>query len=259
MKKKRPPVAVRLRPHRNPATELAPLFGFDPAVLKGGPRKADSFVLLLAVVYNDLRELQWVAEHLTITKPVEVVVSRGMGDWQGATVWTKRYAAAVLNELMVAVKHAHKAGILGQSMFIRTAQALDDQERVAWNNIVDVAMGRPGTASALRAFFDRVRNRAAFHFDRGQLWEGYQAHFHRRKKDAFNEQAYMSVGRTLGATRFYFADAAAQLALELYDTKGELWPLVNQVTRSVNVALRAVVDTHVRFRMNDARQESGAR
>ncbi len=198
----------------------------------------------------------WTVERVSRTTPKQRRATTEVGDWQGTAVWTKRYAAAILNELIVAVKAANKSGILKQSEFVRTINRLDDNERTEWINIVDTALERHRTASELRDFLDRVRNRAAFHFDRGRLWEGYVAHFQDGEKNEFNDRAYMSVGNTASATRFYFADAAAQMALERYDSGGELFPMVNTVLRSVNVGLSAVIDTHIGLRIYDAQKQN---
>jgi hypothetical protein len=267
-RKRRPKPAARLplRGVPKPATSLAPMQDFDPALLGGGPRSVDSFIVLLAVVYNDLRELMWTVDRLEKATPAVISVSVETGDWQGTQVWSKRYITGVLNELLVAVELAHKAKILDSPDFVRVLKGLTADERQAWDNIADAALQRKGRASQLRQFFGLVRNRAAFHYDRGRLWSGYEQHFRGLSPSEYNRRAYFSVGETLGATRFYFADAAAQQALEMFDADQDLWPMANVVVKSVNVALRGVVAEHLRRRiasaksstLNDTNEKGGA-
>jgi hypothetical protein len=243
-----------LRGTPKPHTTLGKLQDFAPSILTGGPRSADSFVLLLALVYNDLRELLWIVDRVNAGEPSKIDISTETGDWQGAIVWTKRVVTSSLNELLVAVKHATK--IIESMDFERTIVGLSAAEQQAWRDIVDVALERRARASEIRTFFDRVRNRAGFHYDRAQLWNGYTRHFHELPPNQFNTRGYLSIGPTIAATRFYFADAAAQQALDLFDPKGDLWPMVNAVIRRVNLALRAIVAEHLR-RRHEAAEQAG--
>lgn len=79
------------------------------------------------------------------------------------------------------------------------------------------------------------------------MLRAYDAYFVERPKDAFNEAAYASLGRTLEATRFYFADAAAAQYYDSGDNR-ELFKEVAELRPLVNGALRTVVHAYLESR-----------
>ena len=74
-----------------------------------------------------------------------------------------------------------------------------------------------GSSSTVLAM---VRSNAAFHYYQPKmLAEAYRAFFFTDPTSANNEAAYVSVGNDMDATRFYYADAAAQRCMQLAGEK----------------------------------------
>ena len=165
------------------------------------------------------------------------------GQWQGMRIHSTRHVIAILHELLEAIASAANAKLLAEPVFAATIRRSDPSTQRAWNDLVAVATGQGGS-SAFREYLGRVRNRAAFHYDRARLWEGYEYHFAKRPSDDFNSRAYMSLGKTMKRSRFYFADAAASCAYVLFDPSGQKIDEANDHVVAMNRALRNIVEAY---------------
>ena len=76
--------------------------------------------------------------------------------------------------------------------------------------------------------------------------KGYEGFFDQKKVTERNRVAMSSIGTTLEATRFYFADAAVQQAYTKdVDPGGDLFHLSNRFLKTVlHVALRGFVEAY---------------
>ena len=156
-------------------------------------------------------------------------------------IWRMRRATSAMRRLTAS------AGLLNDPIFNAAVAHTNSATRDAWAAVVAAATNQPGS-TPLRKYLERSRNRATFHYDRTRLWEGYEHHFSREPASQFNERAYMSLGRTMAATRFYFADAAVTFAYSLSDRSGGMMSEVNQIVKAVNRALRNIVEAYIRER-----------
>jgi hypothetical protein len=119
--------------------------------------------------------------------------------------------------------------------------------QAAWSGLRGLAT--PGEVEPeLREYLDRFRNQAAFHYDRSQLSNGYAHHFRESVRNVFNERAFMSLGRNMEGTRFYFADTTAGSAYQLFDLSGDKMVRVNARVSSMNLAIRNIIETYVKQR-----------
>src|SRR5215203_1273523 len=134
-----------------------------------------------------------------------------------------RHLLAMLHEVLQAIVEADRAGLLTSSEF---RQALEQTpravRRMGWPSLLSAALGDAAdlgdTSSGLQPFLVQARNNLASHYDQSlKLMDGYENHFRDLSKGATTAYAYVSFGATVEATRFYFADAAAQRALLLLD------------------------------------------
>ena len=74
-----------------------------------------------------------------------------------------------------------------------------------------------------------VRNKISFHYDPKAISKGYDF-FYKNIKKMVN--AYISRGRNMSESRFYFADAAAESYMQfLYDTN-DMQPFLNQLVKT---------------------------
>jgi hypothetical protein len=238
-----------------PDFDLAPLQYFDPATLLGGKDSADAFAIVLAIAYNDLKDEMWFLQQLETGKPDTDRLTATLGQWQGMRVHINRNVLGIVHELIVAIESAQTAGILEDKIFAGAVRVTSDDAQQAWADLVAVAT-RDDRPSELREYLGRVRNRVAFHYDRTRLWEGYRSHFVARPKDASNESAFVSLGDQMESTRFYYADAAAQQAYEMFDAKNTLMTEANRHIKAMNITLREIVVAYVELRGRNARVSS---
>jgi len=159
-------------------------------------------------------------------------------------VFTTRYAIGILNEVVEAIRSADEAGFLGDPKLLAVVQNVDGLTQAAWADLVAMARKDPAL-SATATFLDRVRNRAAFHYDRTRLFQGYQYHFVTLAPRPENEFAYVSIGDTMEQTRFYFADAAAQHAYGLWDPNGDLMVQANLHLKGMSLAIWDLLRTYL--------------
>ena len=89
--------------------------------------------------------------------------------------------------------------------------------------------------------------------------KGYEGFFDQKKVTERNRVAMSSIGTTLEATRFYFADAAVQQAYTKdVDPGGDLFHLSNRFLKTVlHVALRGFVEAYLVIRANQLQEEGG--
>lgn len=217
-------------PHFN----LAPPVAFDPAVFYGGS-EADGFVLSLALVYNDLKQIEWTQQ--IVLGAAEAEVAAGPGQVYGMGIWASRFTFALLHELFGAIKLADSHGVLQCEEFRKCIEPQEIASR--WSMLMRFAKGEDLDAaeSAALVSYAEMRNRGTYHYgDRGRLLEGYWRFFHDLPKTEFNRRAYLSAGGSPEQTRFYFADAAVaslydvgdESATTLRDKTGELRLLVSE-------------------------------
>lgn len=232
---------------------LAPLTEFDPNVLKSGNRDVDGFVLSLALAYNDLKSIGWTHYQVDRHRPSQMRADPVAGQISGMTVWVMRMSMAIFHELLKLVRKADQEGWLKSPEFQAALDLLDPDARGLWDAFVGVAVDKDGDsvvgdAAKLRKYLMLVRNNVSYHYDQPTaLQKAYDAYFFERPRDEFNEAAYASLGKTLEATRFYFADAAAS---QYYDSadKRESFQIVDPLRPLVNGALRTVVRAYLESR-----------
>jgi hypothetical protein len=227
--------------------DLAPLRSFPTEVLLGGRNSADAFVLVLATAFNDLKGLMWWIQQLQNCRPEAFQVDPYTGQWQGMHVQCKRYIAAILYELLVAIDAANEAHLLDDLTFKDCIERSGPDAKRPWADLVAVAIAGKDD-SALRKVLHTARNRAAFHYDRTRLWGAYEAYFVKSQRTPYNEAPLVSLGDKMERTRFYVADAAADHASGFYDEDPLRFDEVNQHVKGMNQALRMIVEQYLLLR-----------
>lgn len=227
-----------------PHFDLAPLDDFDPEALMGGRNSADAFVILLATAFNDMKDHLWLSWLISEHPPADTEHPNPyLGQYNGLRVHVLRNMFATAHELLEAIKSAASAPLWQDSTFNEAVQSLTGEFADGWSDLVQAAAGSPGT-SAMRAFLDKVRNRAAFHYDRTLLWDGYNTFF-KSSHVSLNDNAYVSLGDSGEATRFYFADAAVQVGYVSFDKTGTDVIEANKQILAMNVALRGLIQAYL--------------
>lgn len=191
------------------AQNLGALESFDPKVLRPtdkDERKLCSFILSLALVYNDLKDCRLAFSALAPYLPTVATISAAAGQGFGLQNHLSRHFYAVLYELIRLLKENSK--LQDTAAFRKIISSLSKGDRAVWEELSELANGGPKTSGLLKALV-RVRdNTAAHYYGLDGLAEGYDYFFAGGGPAA--ESAYISRGPTSSTARFYFADAAVQ-------------------------------------------------
>jgi hypothetical protein len=197
-------------PDKNPQSvyTLAPLEYFDPRVFISSDKdeqKVCNFVLALALIYNDYHDLLW-ASGLHLENPPVAKLSGERGHYMGLHFHILRLIYANFRETMYLIS-GHQ-DVLSNSMFQRVVQSLNKEEKKYWTALVDVSLGRNTETTDFNKFLGLIRNKLTFHYSAIEpLMSGFRQYFLDDKNQKVND-AFISRGKSMSTTRFYFADAA---------------------------------------------------
>lgn len=197
-----------------PAFQLEAPFKLDPldVVSREGNSDEEGFFLALALVFNDLKGLAVFAAILNRSDHDRAEVSGRAGQWSGMVVQIDRLASGILWELFQLVgKHQH---VVESSLFRELLSEMPKECRDAWKLIQELSTGNVRSRDPMALALCRIRNAGAMHYwDPKALTEGFRRAFFEEPINARNEMALFSLGHDLEATRFYYADAAAEAML----------------------------------------------
>jgi hypothetical protein len=232
---------------------LAGLVGFDPAILFNEKElySADELLIALALAYNDCKDLLHNWEVLQEFKPKHpgTNISPQYGQFCGMMAHCFRQQVGLLNELLDLLRR--RKNVLAKPIFVETASRLKGKAHDGWLNLTAISGATekydPSLASVRKLIY-HIRNKGAFHYDTDVLKSGFDAHF--SKGGPESQRAYISYGKNLEESRFYFADAAI---IAYHDKKmGKVAPnfqnLLANYLRDLHPALRGVIGEYLRIR-----------
>ena len=186
--------------------DLAPLESFDPNAFKGDAKVSQdvcNFVLTLALIFNDLKDLIFAQVTLQGQKPIGTFkVNRSWGDYNGIDLHIWKLMVGLFHEIIDFVKRSEK--VLADPFFLSVLNRLRKTERDIWLSLVDAS--RAKTVPAENHFALLIRNKVVFHYDPKEIYWGYSTFFASGSPGA--ERALVSRGNDMASTRLFFADAA---------------------------------------------------
>ncbi|MHB1313620.1 MAG: hypothetical protein ACYC3L_16500 [Gemmatimonadaceae bacterium] len=200
------------------------------------------------MVFNDLKGLLLFHEELKDLKPTTPEVSARAGQWIGLEMQLHRYILALIHELLRLLRE-YECDAKGPQIgtWLRKGPK---SVRKQWSGLLGVALG--GRGSGDQQFLKtlvQIRNNAVSHYYQPKLLvRGFRAHFYDTPRAAANEHAYVSLGKNMEHTRFYFADAAIERTLgALISAVGEkeFAKRVVSLGADINHALEFVLARHV--------------
>jgi hypothetical protein len=230
--------------------DLSPLERVDPAAFQSADvheQEVCNFVLALAVVYNDFKDLLWAANNWKKCAPqnAQTLTPQG-GQWAGMNFHVTKLIHALIYELCELIR----AGELCRNhlAFKKTLDSVNAKNRTHWENLIDFANGNPGNDD-LMMLLVRLRNNLAFHYDSKVIARGYMTFFAERTLSG-RDAAYVSRGNSLKDSRFYFADAAIQGAYKNLESQGDanIPDRIEGIAQSLNRALYDIVESFVEAR-----------
>lgn len=226
-----------------PDFDLAPLSTFSPEVFQQDD-ELHAFVLSLALAYNDLKDISWVMRQLDRCRQVSTVPTPELGQWAGMRIFVNRSALAILNEIVVAFQEQRP--LLERSEIAACVKEFPPHAKKAWNTVIAAAEER--STSGLWRSLVQVRNNVASHYYQPKaLMRAYRDVFFQSPKDDFNRHAYASLGTSMKATRFYFADVAPERYYQQVGS-GDLIEEAKRYAEEVNTALLWMVQEFLRQR-----------
>ena len=237
---------------------LAALETFDPEAFRGDdrvPQAVCSFVLALALIYNDCKDAIYAHVALAASTPDGPPRrSKVWGAISGAQQHAFRGFAGLLHELFGLIRE--NGDVLRHDVFVSLVQHLPSPSREAWVALVNVASDATPTDKLGRRLL-RLRNKVLSHYDPKAIFTGYTEHFLGPEKR--DDRAYVSRGASMRATRFFFADAAATGYLRSVvgseDTTTLMEELAEIIDR-INYGLMMIVGTFIQRRGYSFRQEA---
>ena len=220
---------------------LAKLQAFEPSIFVGDaayPEELCDFMLALALVYNDFRDIFVAQILLQEVLPSDLKTpTPQLGEFGGINIHLMRTLAGILRELIVLLEDC--PSIPKTPQFQNLVAKLQPEARSAWQSVLAVAGHKP-KHNPLTKLLIFARNNVSFHYSTKALAAGYRSSF----VDGENREPYLSAGSTMANTRFYFADAAAEKFLrETSDpeTVEQFFLASSPILKHVNRALHDLV------------------
>jgi hypothetical protein len=235
--------------------EFAPPRDYDPAILlpvDGEPPEMTAlkeFVFLLGLAFNDIKALCWVDAQLRKGAPPTGESARldadpYKGNWTGMLKTFDRLSSGIITETYRLIRtYAHK-GVFKTEVFERAFRKLERRYRVAWEALLRDA--EHAEADRLRKYHRDLRNAVGYHYNTGGkvIIEGYRKHVAAKPGHPAFDKAWVSLGKNMETSRFYFADAAAVQVQERIGLEcGGVTPDERQTNvRNINVAVRMLLE-----------------
>ena len=237
-------------------SELAPLETFDPAAFRADnkvPQALCNFVLTLAVVYNDCKNLIYAYIITADSRPEgRFTKTRLWGAWSGVQYHIFRAIISLLHELFKLIRE--NESLLKNPFFLSVVRQIDPSARKAWETVVSVALGITPSDPLGKSLL-QVRNKVSFHYDGKAIYKGYSHHF----SEHLDERAFISRGHAMKETRYYFADAAALGYLKSIAGTADIDVLLSNIAELLNPvsrALMAIIESYIQRRGYPYRVES---
>jgi hypothetical protein len=231
-----------------PDFRLAELSSFPvERLFKGGNvyDTLDQFFLALGIIFNDIKFVSWV--HYQLEKgrnPDPSEISAYAGQLSAMKIQCVRYFVSMNHELFNLIKKPAVSRAIESHEFKQILSRLSADIQDKWEIIVEVAETRPSHPASRTDLGDFRRTMK-------DLKSGFIKHFVEDQKTPQNEKAFLSNGRTMEETRFYFADAAilAFLNSAANNDYSLFLDKLNNVFSDVNDVLKFLVVEYFKARM----------
>lgn len=189
-------------------SKLATLQYFDPKAFQADStvsKDVCGFVLSLALIYNDIKNIQLFMEILKKSKPTGIFEERkDWGEYNALLNFLDRVTIGSLHELFRLIKN--NKGVLEDKIFKEIIKSINKDAKKSWQALVDTSFKKISDNKLAKDLMF-IRNKVSFHYDPKAIIKGYE-HFYKNIKEM--DKAYISRGKNMLETRFYFADAAAE-------------------------------------------------
>jgi hypothetical protein len=241
------PAKYHKPPHILPDFELGPLKAFDPDILLYKD-KADAdlyaFILALSLIFNDAKNLIWLQTQVKKGAPAIPTVCPYFGQYTGIFHYLIRLQIGLFHALMELLDESTEA--IAHPKLQTCINGMSKETRSLWDELINRAdtwdNKTPNKLRTFRQFLHMIRSKSIFHYDKKLLSGAYRDFFTDRSME-HTKHAYLSTGKDMDATRFYFADGMAeQMLLSPFKDEGmEARDALVKFTRLMNAPLRTIV------------------
>lgn len=223
--------------------DLANLEFVDASVFVGASDEEQAvcdFILALALVYNDLKDLLWAFVELKGRTPTEFKPNAQVGQLNGMREHSVRLLYALHHELFQLIGKNPEPQ--GHQLFRNVLARVSSKARDHWARLVAAAAGKPKN-DPLAMILVRVRDDLAAHYyGTKTLGRGFGRQYD--GSGPWGRRLFVSRGVNIIASRFHFADGAAQGAMVILadgKTKAEIGDRLGASTQDSLNAIFAIV------------------
>jgi hypothetical protein len=218
--------------------DLARLKYFDPNIFLGATdseKRVCGFALALALYANDAKVLLGLTTNMVEKAPDFKNICEEFGEYSGQRNYLHRLVYAHLHELHYIFAQYHNS-VYKLPLFLSVLEAMTTGSRKSWDELVRMSLDKN---DPMKSWLKNVRDGLGFHYVRhSQLLDGYKKWVAELKpggKASTQEGAYISPGKSVKTTRYYFADAAiaAWLDEEIKTFPGPIKSLETLMERNV--------------------------
>ena len=164
-------------------SKLADLQYFDYKAFQSNEivsKEVCGFVLSLALIYNDIKNIGFLIELLRTTKPKGSFVERkDWGEYNGINNFLEKLTMGILHELFNLIKDNKR--ILEDKFFKQIINSIRKDAKIAWQVLVDTSFEKYGNNKLAKDLM-LVRNKISFHYDPKAIKQGYDYFFNDKKK-----------------------------------------------------------------------------
>ena len=163
------------------------------------------------------------------------------------TEWhLSRLMISAVHELFILIQDHQD--VLNHDFLLKVVKQLHPTSRKSWESLTAAASGATPKDDFGHMLL-RIRNQMVFHYDPKGIFAGLKRQF--LIPTRLQDRAFISRGLSMGASRFYFADAAVEGYFQEIVGKGEIGQLsmkVRDVVDSLNSTLLGLVDRFIQQR-----------
>jgi len=208
-----------------PGFELEPISEFDPKVfIPHGVQDKNlcGFMLALACVYNDYKNVLWGLEQLCkCGEEKNGARTAYNGQIRGFNICLRKQAYSIGYELLVLIRENKE--LIESEVFMELRKKMLNAHGDDWDDIVAIALKNRAESGEFVGFLRAIRNNVGFHYSydsKGleKLTEGYRTSFW-DKSGRLIQRAAISKSNWMAYSRFYFADAAVEGVLKNCNTE----------------------------------------
>lgn len=203
-----------------------------------------SFILSLALIYNDIKNIHLFISVLGASKPEgEMKISKDWGEYNGINFFLHKILISILHETMDVIKNKKNRRVLQHELFEKTIKQISKKSKTSWNLLVEASKNNNSMSKSQNPYL-MIRNKIGFHYDNKKIYSGYKKNFTEIKPLM---DPMLSRGNQMREKRFYFADAAAETCTDITNYN-DFFNDAHDHLDSLNQSLQNIVETFITIR-----------